>query len=289
MQSRADEQERAGSTPALSLDADASMWAARYIIRGLNPIPLQPRSKQPARKWEQFQEAPLLERDTRKLDEYIVSWWPRHGLGLVTGRAFGLVVVDVDSSEARAVIEDACGGWPFAGEVATARGSHLYFNYPPGVKLSNRAHVGDVALDIRSDHGYVVAPPSIHPSGVPYQWTRWTDTPFPPMPPGLLELLQPRTLRGRQHLRAVRPEVRRSRYVTAALEAETRTVQQAAVGSRNDALNTATFALARFVIAGELGAAEVAEVLVQAATAAGLPEVEARRTVASALNARCAS
>ena len=63
----------------------------------------------------------------------------------------------------------------------------------------------------------------------------------------------------------------------------------ARVGTRNDTLNDAAFALGQLVAAGALGESQVHAALVIAATATGLPEDEARRTIASGMRAGVAS
>jgi hypothetical protein len=47
-------------------------------------------------------------------------------------------------------------------------GHHLYFRHPGG-SVRNRAGLAP-GLDLRADGGYVVAPPSLHPSGRHYAW-----------------------------------------------------------------------------------------------------------------------
>jgi hypothetical protein len=72
------------------------------------------------------------------------------------------------------------------------------------------------------------------------------------------------------------------RYIDAALTRECNNVASAPDGARNVALNRATYALARFHIPN----IEITEALLRAAISAGLPELEARKTIASALKAR---
>ena len=85
-----------------------------------------------------------------------------------------------------------------------------------------------------------------------------------------------------------RPRVigRADSYVRAALEAEVAAVAAASEGRRNDQLNRSAFALARFVRDGTLPASQYVENLTSAASRAGLPDVEIRRTLASALQGR---
>ncbi len=63
-------------------------------------------------------------------------------------------------------------------------------------------------------------------------------------------------------------------------------VEQAPNGARNDTLNQEAFGLARFIRSGDLGEDLVRRALLDAARVAGLPAVEAEKTVSSALRAR---
>src|SRR5262249_17751940 len=60
---------------------------------------------------------------------------------------------------------------PATVETITANGRHLYFNHPAGTAICNS--VGKIAagIDTRGDNGYVLAPPSVHPSGKRYAWS----------------------------------------------------------------------------------------------------------------------
>jgi len=53
-------------------------------------------------------------------------------------------------------------------------GWHYYFKRPPGV-LELRSGVLLPGLEVKADKGYVVAPPSMHYSGVPYDWDSGYD------------------------------------------------------------------------------------------------------------------
>jgi hypothetical protein len=63
-------------------------------------------------------------------------------------------------------------------------------------------------------------------------------------------------------------------------------VRTTAPGGRNHAVNRAAFKLARLVVVGELGEAEVTVALAEAAATAGLGRVEAAHAIASGLAAR---
>ncbi|MCC7427603.1 MAG: bifunctional DNA primase/polymerase [Alphaproteobacteria bacterium] len=152
-------------------DAEPPALAAAldYLRRGFSVLPLRPREKRPILEWEAMQHAAPAEAELRRW----FAKWPDANIGIVTGRVSGLVVVDVDpkhgGADALAAEERRSGPMPPAPEVLTGGGGrHLYFQHP-GYEVANRAGVLP-GIDVRGDGGYVVAPPSIHPSGRPYVW-----------------------------------------------------------------------------------------------------------------------
>jgi hypothetical protein len=99
--------------------------------------------------------------------------WPDANVAVVTGAVSGLVVLDVDvrhgGADSLAQLEARYGPLPRTVEAITGGGGrHLYFAHPGGV-LHNKVGIRP-GLDLRGDGGYVVAPPSLHPSGTRYQW-----------------------------------------------------------------------------------------------------------------------
>lgn len=107
--------------------------------------------------------------------ELIRHWWrvsPDANIGIATGKVSRLIVLDVDGEEGeRRLAELVAAKGPLAAtaEVKTGRGRHLYFTYP-----HHALHVPSCAkqgLDVRADGAYVVAPPSIHSTGVRYTWS----------------------------------------------------------------------------------------------------------------------
>jgi hypothetical protein len=113
---------------------------------------------------------------------------PDANVAIVTGAVSGLVVADLDLAKAPEVAREfaeRCGGeLPAAPTVRTGSGGlHLYFQHP-GVPVRSRVGLFP-GLDVRADGAFVVAPPSIHPSGGAYTWE--ADTAFvPPAPPWLI-------------------------------------------------------------------------------------------------------
>ena len=144
-------------------------WAAFYRRRGWAVIPVRHGDKRPLIRWEPFQ---------RRLPTpaEVDGWfgqWPDANVGIVTGNISNLIVLDVDpghgGEESLAEIQHRHGALPVTPEVTTGGGGHhLYFRHPGGM-VRNRAGL-EPGLDLRADGGYVVAPPSLHPSGGRYLW-----------------------------------------------------------------------------------------------------------------------
>ncbi|MGM0584965.1 MAG: bifunctional DNA primase/polymerase [Pseudomonadota bacterium] len=139
------------------------------MARGWAVVPVAPRGKRPLVPWRAFQ-------DGLPGPEQVERWaarWPDANVGIVTGAASGLLVLDVDprhgGAESLAAIEARHGALPGTVEAETGGGGrHLYFAHPGGERR-NRAGLAP-GLDLRGDGGLIVAPPSIHPSGRPYRW-----------------------------------------------------------------------------------------------------------------------
>ena len=146
-------------------------------------FPLRPRDKRPLTK-HGF-------KDASASLEQIDRWWmanSRAGIGIPTGKVNGLIVIDFDPRNAGGEEVDNDGvthyrdAWDMASEFFGAEsvpetwtvetpggGLHFYFQHPgervvPGIKGWKNG------VDIKSDGGYVCAPPSIHPNGGEYIW-----------------------------------------------------------------------------------------------------------------------
>lgn len=166
----------------------AALWYARhdwYIF------PLKPRSKEPLPGTHGVKDATNDEKQIR-------AWWAEHPDANIGG-ACGpskITVIDVDGdkggtdswAELRAsyTIDDKT---PTS---LTASGEHLIYRNPPGVSTRNTTGKLGAGLDTRGDGGYIVLPPSIHPSGIEYRWEetyRPNERAMLPLPPVLVSLL----------------------------------------------------------------------------------------------------
>jgi hypothetical protein len=111
---------------------------------------------------------------------------PGRLLAIRTGTVSGLAVVDIDPRNGGAI--DRALMAPTAAVATGGGGWHLYYRHPGGPLLA--ALPGRAGIDIKSDGGYVVAPPSIHPgTGQQYRWAG--ERPIAEMPPALRAALAP--------------------------------------------------------------------------------------------------
>ena len=160
--------------------------ARRLVQRGFSVIPLdhpkrpattnpERAGKVPTARWEPFQRR-------RPTDDELMAWFDDgtlHNIAIVTGPQSGIVVVDLDSSGALAW---AIAHLPFTPmRVITGKGEHWYYRHPGHIAIRNRARVetadGVLAIDIRGDGGYVVAPGSMHHTGHIYRAPeRWPES-----------------------------------------------------------------------------------------------------------------
>jgi hypothetical protein len=108
----------------------------------------------------------------------IASWWtrwPDANIGIATGRVSSLVVLDVDprhgGDDSLDVLIGQHGHLPDTVEVLTGgNGRHIYFAHEGVDGVGNSSSKLGPGLDIKTDGGFVVAPPSLHSSGQRYEW-----------------------------------------------------------------------------------------------------------------------
>lgn len=113
---------------------------------------------------------------TSKQPEAIKAWWrafKNPNSGVVTGKASGVVVLDIDPRHGGMDTLDDLqvkhGKLPETATVETGSGGfHYYFRDPTGLK--NGTNVGGKGVDFRGDNGFVVGPGSEHASGGTYDW-----------------------------------------------------------------------------------------------------------------------
>jgi putative DNA primase/helicase len=160
--------------------------ALAWVDRRFAVFPLKPRDKIPLGAL-----VPHGAKDASRDLAVIRDWWrrePQANIGIATGG--GHFVVDLDGAEAKGAWINMCGrhGAPERTlTVKTARGFHLFFS--SRLEIPNSASRLAPHVDVRGDGGYVVAAPSIHPSGAVYTIAR--DLSIAPAPRWLVDLAMP--------------------------------------------------------------------------------------------------
>jgi hypothetical protein len=132
--------------------------ALGWLALGIGAIPIVPGGKSPAVKWRRFTK----ELPTR---DDVMRWWAdgrRFNLAVICGWA-GLVAFDFDDVAHYREWRFDHPGPARTYTVKTSQGFHAYFTTddPKSFDLPG--------IEVRGSGRYVVAPPSVHPSGVVYQ------------------------------------------------------------------------------------------------------------------------
>jgi hypothetical protein len=211
-------------------------------------------------------------------------------LAVRTGAESGLVVIDVDVDTAKGIdgrgwlIEAQQKGLPDCPTVETPRGGmHLYFAHPGGSIPRSAGRLGR-GVDVRGDGGYVITPPSKSPKGE-YRWRPGsTAETVPPLPGWLFVELTGAKFDAVSDRLAPPTEEDRSESQRE-FEAALSRIKGADEGTRNDTLNRNAFLIGKMVGAQALEYGAALERLIEAALAAGLGPIEARRTAESGLRA----
>jgi|SRR5215831_11361924 len=174
---------RGGSSTLSALHRSALGLAKR----GFPVFPCKPRDKIPITK------RGVLDATT---DLVIVNnWWqgwPEQNIGLATGGEARLAVIDIDGDMGEATLaelERTHGRLPPTVEVITGKGRHLYFR-ATGEFPNSVAKLGK-GIDTRGEGGYVIAVPSVHPSGRRYQWSVDSASQIAPLPDWVAQALRP--------------------------------------------------------------------------------------------------
>jgi RecA-family ATPase len=228
--------------------------------------------------------------------EAVAAFWqayPKALVGLPTGAASGLFVVDLDidkdTGEAAGEASLAALGLShLIGDVPTVAtpsgGRHLYFR---DCGLGNTAGKLGPKIDTRGTGGYVIAPGSVTPAGA-YVLLNGSVTPeaLSPLPAPFLSRLRANPLQVQaQAAFRIDTGAQAAGWAEAALQGELGRVMAAREGERNHALNRAAFSLAQIIAGGGLEESATRARLLSAALANGLSEAEALATIASGIGA----
>jgi putative DNA primase/helicase len=161
--------------------------ALDYAARGIPVFPCRADNKRPHTQ-HGFKEASV---EARQIE----AWWQRWPDAMIacpTGAAVGAWVLDIDDP---ATFEAACAiPLPETRKSTTDKGYHLWFRWNETAAVRNAQRTGKgwpfpslPGAEARGEGGYVILPPSRHPSGLLYLWER--DVPAAHAPAELLELV----------------------------------------------------------------------------------------------------
>ena len=157
----------------LNADRSALSCALAYINRGWHVLPLTPRTKHPFGAM-----VPNGVHGATNNPEQARAWWekcPDAGVGIAL-KASGLVAVDVDPRNGgMETLErlEAQHGQMQSDVYAFTGGGGMHFVFQAQVVEALPGTLGP-GIDLKKD-GYIVAEPSIHPSGKQYAWEASSD------------------------------------------------------------------------------------------------------------------
>ena len=263
---------------------------AYHEKKGWSCIPCLLKSKQAAISWKPYQER---RPDEQELHDFFTGHEDRN-LAIITGDVSNrLLVIDFDD------LGLFCEWWlkrfrRASLAVTTGKGVHVYFQLAEGeaAPVNGKFQIqGQNAGDIRYNGGYVLAPPSVHPTGAMY---RWIDAPFLTVKFDDLKLERPAKANDAPPKHTGRPPAPAApsngngilrnpkAYAETALQQECAKVQTATEGLRNNQVYTSAVKLAKY--GHILGTEWIRIRLLSAAAAVGLSMMEASRTINSGLN-----
>lgn len=153
--------------------------ALSYHERGLNIIPVPYGKKAAKIRWKKHQ--------TDRVTKAQLTQWFSHqsNLAIVLGQVSNVIVRDFDDST---VYQTWANNHPklarAAPTVKTANGFHVYVRMDP---IPDLRVTGIAAGELRGNGSYTCAPPSLHPSGVRYEWCN-DQRDFPAVDPADLDL-----------------------------------------------------------------------------------------------------
>lgn len=137
--------------------------AKKYKANGWSVFPVPSGKKEPVIKWGEF-------RERMASDSEIDAWFGKqeNSIGIACGKMSNLSVLDADGITGIQEL-NRLGLVSPATVITGSGGRHLYFTYAGETnKQTSKDHQG---LDGRGEGGYVLAPPSLHASGMKYRWS----------------------------------------------------------------------------------------------------------------------
>lgn len=252
-------------------DPDLLQAALGYASKGLPVFPCNPDNKQPLTK-HGFKDACT---DAGAVRQWWAKW-PNAMIGMPTGNRSGVWVLDIDDPDAAAA---ATAKLPRTRKAETGKGFHLYWQHSPNAEVRNTQRKPKhgwplpalPGAEVRGEGGYVILPPSRHPSGRFYTWA--DDCEPAPAPADLLGIVRGEAAEAPQspsaaHTGQISGHTGGSTvYGLAALGRECAAVRAAGDGEQEAALNGAGLKLGALIAGEELDAQEARGALISAGLA----------------------
>ncbi len=250
----------------LKAEPDVLSAALAYAAKGLPVFPCKPHNKSPHTD-HSFKDAST---DAEQIERWWKQW-PDALIGIPAGENTRFWVLDIDDP---AAFEAACKiSLPQTRRVDTGKGYHLYFKWdadkPVGNKQQQAKKDGGTTwpfpslpgAETRGEGGYVIVPPSLHPSGRRYEWHGEAN--IVEAPKALLE-----TVRKAEESPNPSQTPPKSGSTTAygrkALEDECAKIRSASNGTQEGTLNDAALKIGGLVAGGEIDQTEARQALIAA-------------------------
>lgn len=248
---------------------DLKKAALEFVARGWPVFPCNPLNKRP------LITAGFKAASTDHITvEHWWTQWPNAMIGMPTGARTDAWVLDVDDPEAFAP-----WAWmiPPTRKVMTGKGFHFYFRHGAGVRNAQRHPKRGwpfpelPGAEVRGEGGYVILPPSRHPSGRLYAWAEDCDPVTAPAELLRIVTRQNKTARELPSQACVTLLAPRCEsdtpYGIKALEGEVQAISQAIDGGQEAALNGAALKIGGLVAGGGLSLATAKPALIAAGLA----------------------
>lgn len=234
--------------------------ALGYAAQGLAIFPCNPTNKRPL--------TPHGFKDASTDTDTVRGWWarwPNAMIGMPTGQTSGVWVLDVDDVP---LFAESRRNLPPTRRVMTGKGFHLHWRYDPAQPVRNAQRnekTGWPFLDmpgaeVRGEGGYVILPPSLHPSGRAYAWE--TECEPASAPAGLLRTVTRQddksnddALKATFKAAVDQEPPADTPYGLAALERECAAIRAADDGEQESTLNQSCLKIGGLVAGGELSLA----------------------------------
>ena len=145
--------------------AERKKFIEEYLHLKFKVIPLHPNKKTPIIQWKKNYTVARI--------RYFFHKNPNANVGIVTGVESHLIVLDVDNRvKAKEILREIMANPTSIFNtccIATDRGLHLYYKMATAFEGVRNQRINKF-MELKANGGYVVAAPSIHPSGQKYRF-----------------------------------------------------------------------------------------------------------------------